>query len=59
MLAAADAHRDNIQKMTAIPPLFIDDTKFSFKFVVPQQKREQKTFNGNFRSLRDRIPIVK
>ena len=31
MLAAANAHRDSIQKMTAIPPLFMDDTRIQLQ----------------------------
>jgi hypothetical protein len=34
MLAAADAHRDSIQKMTAIPPLFMDDTRINLQIRV-------------------------
>ncbi len=31
MLAAANAHRDSIQKMTAIPPLLMDDTRIQLQ----------------------------
>ncbi len=34
MLAAADAHRNSIQKMTAIPPLFMDDTGINLQIRV-------------------------
>jgi hypothetical protein len=31
MLIAANAHRDSIEKMTAIPPLFMDDTRINLQ----------------------------
>ena len=42
MLIAANAHRDSIEKMTAIPPLFMDDTKINLQIrcAALEQKAE-------------------
>ena len=67
MLAAADAHRDSIQKMTAIPPLFMDDTRISLQIRVAaaEEKAENlqrklqavsgKDSNGEIASLRKEL----
>ena len=67
MLAAADAHRDSIQKMTAIPPLFMDDTRINLQIRVAaaEEKAEDlqrelqviagKNSNGEITSLRKEL----
>jgi hypothetical protein len=47
----ANAHRDSIQRMTAIPRWSWMILGFSYKFDVRQQKRKQKTFSRSFSPL--------
>jgi hypothetical protein len=55
MVIAAQAHRDGIQKMTAIPHCSWMKIGFSYKFDARLQKRKQKTFSRSFSPLGEKI----
>jgi hypothetical protein len=68
---AATAHRDSIQKMTAIPPLFVDDTRLQLQIRVAaaEEKAEElqrehhaikgKDFEGKISSLQVELDGLK